>query len=80
MKVSENKTQVCLLCECKTCQLQNKIDNTLVLGINEENIEEAVQLREIIKHREDVLRNKRQELDKEIYNNIRLLTERTSEE
>ena len=80
MKVSESKTQVCLLCECNTCQLQKKIDHTLTLGINKENIEEAVQLREIMKHREDVLRKKRQELDKEIYNNIRLLTENKSQE
>lgn len=75
MKEDEEKTQICFYCENKVCQLQKKIDNILIRGINKNNIEKAVQLRETIKHREDMIRKKRQQLDKEIYNNIRLLAE-----
>jgi hypothetical protein len=65
---------VCNLCNKNICQLQQKINEVIGKGINKENIEYAVYLREKIKHRENELRIKRQELDNLIYNNIKLLT------
>ena len=65
---------ICNLCNKNSCQLQQKINKVLEKGINKENIEYAVYLREKIKHRENELRIKRQELDNLIYNNIKLLT------
>jgi hypothetical protein len=65
---------VCNLCNKNICQLHQKINEVIGKGINKENIEYAVYLREKIKHRENELRIKRQELDNLIYNNIKLLT------
>lgn len=65
---------VCKHCNNDSCQLQQRINEVIEKGINKENIEYAIYLREKIKYRENDLRIKRQELDNLIYNNIKLLT------
>jgi hypothetical protein len=45
-----------------------------VEGISKDNIKQAVLIREMIKSREDLIRQKRQQLDAIIYNKMRLLT------
>jgi hypothetical protein len=44
-----------------------------VEGISEDNIRQAIRMREMIKRREDKIRQKRQQLDEMIYDNLRLL-------
>jgi hypothetical protein len=66
--------KLCKLCEKGACKVALCINEILVQGLSEANVERAVMLREMIKQREDMLRVKRQELDRLIYNNMKLLT------
>ena len=65
---------LCNLCKHDYCELHQAITDILSEGISEDNIERAVMLREIIKQREDSMRKKRQELDSQLYKNIKLLS------
>lgn len=66
--------ELCKFCEKKACKVTLCINEILDQGLSEVNVERAVMFREMIKLREDTLRVKRQELDRLIYNNMKLLT------
>jgi hypothetical protein len=64
---------LCSVCSKESCNIFIYINRILSIKPTKENIADAIRIRNMIKQREDVVREKRQQLDALIYNNVGLI-------